>query len=92
VALRDAVYGATWRKLRLAVLERDGYTCRIGLPGCLVTATQVDHVVSWRDGGSVFDESNLRAACGHCNAARGGAAGAAKSLARFSERRPSREW
>lgn len=33
-----------WTRVRAEVLERDGYHCRMGLPGCLVDADQVDHV------------------------------------------------
>jgi 5-methylcytosine-specific restriction protein A len=85
---KSQVYGATWRKVRLVVLERDGYRCRIGGPGCLVDADQVDHVISWRLGGAVLDPENLRAACRHCNASRGGVLGGSKP----AQRRPSREW
>lgn len=52
-----------WDKTRLRVLERDGYLCRIGLPGCTITATEADHVVP----GDNHDDSNLRAACHSCN-------------------------
>jgi 5-methylcytosine-specific restriction endonuclease McrA len=58
-----------WRSVRLAVLSRDRYACRIGLPGCRRRAGAVDHIIDWRDGGSWFDLSNLRAACISCNTA-----------------------
>jgi 5-methylcytosine-specific restriction endonuclease McrA len=86
---KEVVYGSAWRKVRRVVFERDGYRCRIGGPGCLVDADQVDHILSWRLGGAVLDPSNLRAACKHCNAARGGQLGASRVPTR---RRPSREW
>jgi 5-methylcytosine-specific restriction endonuclease McrA len=88
---RDEVYGSAWRKVRLAILERDDL-CQVRGEGCQLVADQVDHVGSWRDGASVADPTNLRAACAHCNLQRGGRLGAAKSSARFSQRRPSREW
>jgi 5-methylcytosine-specific restriction endonuclease McrA len=91
MALRDAVYGATWRKVRLAVLERYGYLCQIRGEGCRLVADQVDHVVAVVQGGSAFDPENLRASCALRNARRGGVLGASRA-ARFSERRPSREW
>lgn len=78
----SAVYGATWRKIRLAVLERDGYRCRIQGPGCRGRATAVDHIVPWRAGGALFDLENLRAACVPCNSGR----------TSQPRRNPSREW
>jgi 5-methylcytosine-specific restriction endonuclease McrA len=62
-----------YRKLRLAVLDRDRWACRIGGPGCTGAATEVDHIVARAAGGAVWDPRNLRAACAHCNRA-GGAA------------------
>ena len=83
MSVRDLVYGSTWRKIRLAVLDRDGHICQIRGPKCLIDATDVDHIVPWRAGGAFFDPSNLRAACGPCNRGRG---------KRDVARRPSREW
>jgi hypothetical protein len=55
MALRDAVYGSAWKRVRLEVLERDHWLCRIQAEGCLVRATEVDHIVPWRVGGAVLD-------------------------------------
>ena len=60
-----------WRRLRLLILERDRYTCKINDPGCTRVATQVDHVRALADGGDMWDPSNLREACRHCNETRG---------------------
>jgi 5-methylcytosine-specific restriction endonuclease McrA len=57
----------TWKVVRRAVLARDAYQCRIGLPGCQGRATQADHIVSLEVGGAPFDMGNLQAACKHCN-------------------------
>lgn len=65
-------YGGKWPKVRLAVLARDGYLCQIKGPGCTTKATCVDHIVPPEDGGSWWDQSNLRAACFQCNNARRG--------------------
>ena len=73
---------AFWRKIRVRVLDRDGWRCRIGLQGCTGEATEVDHIVPWRQGGAWFDDWNLRAACRSCNNAR--------RTVRVA--RPSREW
>ena len=76
-----------WRKLRAAVLRRDGYVCRMRRPGCEGRATTVDHVVPLVLGGT-DDPSNLRAACASCNASAGGAL----STARGRLGTPSRRW
>jgi 5-methylcytosine-specific restriction protein A len=56
-------YGASWRRLRLRILERDP-TCRI----CLAApSTTVDHIISKRNGGT-DDDHNLRGVCASCNA------------------------
>lgn len=74
------------QKVRLAVLERDGYECRLRLPGCLGRATEVDHIVPRAAGGPVFDLDNLRAACRSCNTRR------RTPWVRGAEAGPSREW
>lgn len=53
-------YGASWKVLRLAVLERDSYRCQI--ENCSEQATEVDHITPKAAGGS-DDPSNLRSAC-----------------------------
>ena len=60
-------YGRGWEKARLAVPERDSWTCQIRGPRCTVRATTVDHIVPTIRGGAHLDERNLRAACGPCN-------------------------
>jgi 5-methylcytosine-specific restriction protein A len=57
----------SYRLLRLAILDRDGYLCRIRGPRCTTYATQVDHIVARADGGAMLDPANLRAACRRCN-------------------------
>ena len=58
--------GNVGKAVRTAVLERDGYECRLRLPGCTGYATTVNHKRRHRDGGA-FTEANLEAACQHCN-------------------------
>jgi len=60
---------AGWRRLRAAVLARDGYRCQIKAEGCLKLATCVDHIVP--KGKGIEHPSNLRAACQPCNSSRG---------------------
>jgi 5-methylcytosine-specific restriction protein A len=64
------VYGTGWKKVRLMVLERDGWLCRVRGPNCLGGATEVDHIVPVVVGGAWHDPSNLRASCGPCNKGR----------------------
>jgi 5-methylcytosine-specific restriction protein A len=61
------IYNRRWRKIRRQVLDRDRWKCQIRGPRCRGTATTVDHIVPWRDGGAIYDPRNLRAACRECN-------------------------
>ena len=58
-----------WRTVRQAILERDGYQCKVQLPGCEQHANEVDHIRRVIDGGTDHP-TNLRATCGPCNRAR----------------------
>jgi 5-methylcytosine-specific restriction endonuclease McrA len=62
---------AAYRRLRLAVLDRDLWLCQVKGPTCTRYATQVDHIVARHDGGPVFDPANLRASCRSCNSTGG---------------------
>lgn len=55
-----------WRRIRLAVLDRDNWTCTY----CGRPADQCDHVVPRAAGGS-DDLANLVACCGVCNRKKG---------------------
>lgn len=65
-----------WRRLRLVILERDGWECRIRAPGCTTKATEVDHIIPLSADGPPYDPANLRASCERCNRSRGGRTGA----------------
>lgn len=55
-----------WKRIRLAVLERDHWLCQI----CRSRqATEVDHIVP-RSKGGTDDMANLQAACDPCNRAK----------------------
>ena len=56
-------YGARWRKLRGMILARQPY-CQT--EGCNEWATEVDHIVSKRDGGTDRVE-NLQGLCKSCH-------------------------
>lgn len=55
----------TWRRIRAAVLTRDGYRCQLQLDGCTVRATHAHHTVGREVSGDNPD--HLFAACEHCN-------------------------
>ena len=56
-----------WRKLRLAVLDRDGYRCQsCGKAGIL----EADHVIPMQHGGDAWAPSNLQALCRGCHIAK----------------------
>jgi 5-methylcytosine-specific restriction endonuclease McrA len=67
-----------WKRLRLLVLDRDRWVCRVRDRGCTGGATTVDHVDPVVEGGAFWDPSNLRAACGWCNSQRGRVLGATR--------------
>ena len=85
-SLRSRVYGRRWRLVRELVLRRDGLMCQVRLAGCQIAASTVDHIVPWREGGSWWEESNLRAACVSCNQLR------SAETRRRRSRHSSREW
>ena len=72
--VRDKRYGlARWRKLRLRVLARDAYRCRI-VEGCPAKATVADHIEPARPDmpdSMFFNPRNLRAGCFFHNTERG---------------------
>lgn len=63
-------WSGEWVRTRRRVLARDGRVCQLAGPGCLGTATHVDHITPRRFGGS-DEDANLRAACRVCNQRRG---------------------
>jgi 5-methylcytosine-specific restriction endonuclease McrA len=66
-----APYDRAWQRVRLAILARDGYRCRLALPCCTGVATEVDHIVELAAGGARLDPANLQAACKPCNSTKG---------------------
>lgn len=56
-----------WRRLRLEILERDGYRCQVRGARCRGEADEVDHIIPVADGGPIWEPSNLRASCSWCN-------------------------
>jgi 5-methylcytosine-specific restriction protein A len=63
-------YGWAWQKLRLRILERDGFRCQTCKShGILTPANQVDHILNKASGGS-DDPINLQSLCKTCHAAK----------------------
>lgn len=61
-------YGAVWEKLRVRVLKRDDYLCKVCLAkGRITAATQVDHIKQKAKGGT-DDLDNLQSICDPCHA------------------------
>jgi hypothetical protein len=59
---------ARWQRLRKAVLQRDGYCCRVQGPRCTGYATSVHHRAPSSAAPHLFWEpSNLVSACAACN-------------------------
>lgn len=72
-------YGATWRRKRQAVLQRDSHQCRLCAAKGLVTyGNEVDHITPKSQGGT-DDLENLQTICGDCHKA--------KTLKESSQRR-----
>jgi hypothetical protein len=55
---------AQWRRIRLSILTRDAYHCRLNHPGCTGTASTV-HLVG---GGYHHPNAQYLSACRHCHA------------------------
>lgn len=88
-------YGSRWQQVRTVILERDSNRCQILGPNCTGHATEVDHIVPWREGGPVLDPTNLRAACKTCNVGRANARRAELAELALRDREvppPSRRW
>lgn len=60
-----------WDEIRRRILDQDKLTCRIRLFGCLITASEVDHI----EPGDDHSDENLRAACRSCHSKKSSAEG-----------------
>ena len=54
---------SNWKSIRLTVLRRDSYRCKIQGTGCRVIATEVDHIAR----GDNHSLGNLQAVCPSCH-------------------------
>ena len=60
-------YGRRWRRLRAAYLGRNPFCVHCEARGLLVGATDVDHILAKRKGGTDH-KTNLQALCHACHA------------------------
>jgi 5-methylcytosine-specific restriction endonuclease McrA len=63
----DPRLSRAYKKQRLIVLSRDGYTCYY----CGNDANTVDHIVSLKNGGDPISLENMIACCSRCNSSKG---------------------
>jgi 5-methylcytosine-specific restriction endonuclease McrA len=63
-----AIGSGKWKKLRITVLDRDGWQCAV----CNKPAHTVDHIIPRVKGGDMWSPDNLRAMCKSCNSSKGG--------------------
>jgi 5-methylcytosine-specific restriction endonuclease McrA len=64
---QDPRVSQKYKKARLVVLARDGYTCAY----CGQDASTVDHIQSIKSGGDPISLENMIACCARCNSAKG---------------------
>lgn len=63
-----AIGSGKWKKLRITVLNRDGWQCVV----CNGPADTVDHIVPRVQGGDMWALDNLQSMCKSHNSAKGG--------------------
>ena len=69
MALSERALGSgKWKKLRITILDRDGWQCAI----CNRPAHTVDHIIPRVKGGDMWAPDNLQSMCKSCNSSKGG--------------------
>ena len=63
-----AIGSGKWKKLRITILDRDGWQCAV----CGRPAHTVDHIVPRVKGGDMWSPDNLQSMCKSCNSSKGG--------------------
>ena len=63
-----AIGSGKWKKLRITILDRDGWQCAI----CNKPAHTVDHIIPRVKGGDMWAPDNLQSMCKSCNSSKGG--------------------
>lgn len=70
-----------WRAMRERVCREAGGRCQT--PGCGRPGRYADHIVERRDGGAVFDRSNLMWVCAPCHGRKTAAERARRAATRY---------
>ena len=65
---KRAIGSGKWKKIRITVLDRDGWQCAI----CSRPADTVDHIFPRIKGGDMWALDNLQSLCKSCNSRKGG--------------------
>ena len=65
---KRAIGSGKWQKLRIQILDRDGWVC----VSCNRPAHTVDHIIPRVRGGDMWSPDNLQSMCKSCNSAKGG--------------------
>ena len=65
---KEALGSGKWKKIRITVLDRDGWICTY----CGAPATSVDHIYPRVKGGDTWALDNLQSLCKSCNSRKGG--------------------
>jgi hypothetical protein len=68
LALSRELHSGKWKKLRIQVLDRDGWVCAM----CGKPAHTVDHIYPRVKGGDMWAMDNLQSLCKSCNSSKGG--------------------
>lgn len=66
-SLANQVNRSSWRRAAKAHLAKSPLCVQCEKEGRLRPATEVDHVTARRDGGDVYDESNMQSLCKSCH-------------------------
>lgn len=65
---KEALGSGKWKKIRITVLDRDGWICSY----CGGVADTVDHIYPRVKGGDTWALDNLQSLCKSCNSRKGG--------------------
>ena len=65
---KRALKSGKWQKLRIQILDRDGWQCAL----CNRPADTVDHIYPRVKGGDMWALDNLQSLCKSCNSRKGG--------------------